>query len=47
MKDYLARIARARTSNGLNRIVRRAWRDPALSNHDRLRIQIEAALRNL
>jgi hypothetical protein len=47
MKQYIAKVARARTSNGLNRIVRRAWRDPALSNHDRLRVQIEAVLRNL
>lgn len=47
MKEYLAKIARARTSNGLVRIVKRATKDPALSNHDRCRIQIEAVLREI
>ncbi len=47
MKEYRARIARARTTRGLDRIVRKAARDPNLTPSQRTTLWIEALLRDL
>ncbi len=47
MKEYRNRIARARTTRGLDRILKQAAKDPALTKSQLLTLVIEAALRDL